>query len=103
MGTAIIWAAVGGDFSADGATILGLPWGVVSIIDIYAGAALVAAWIWWRDGPRAGIGWVAALVVLGHLATALYVAWRAWSSESVESLLMGPRMPERTSGRVAPE
>ncbi len=98
MGTAIIWAAVGGDFSGDGNVILGLRWGVVSIIDIYVGAAVVAIWIWWRDGLRAGVIWVVALVVLGHLATAGYVAWRAWSVDSVQSLLMGRRLSQSHTG-----
>ncbi len=91
MAAAIVWAAIDGDFSADGEQILGLPWGVVSIIDVYVGAALVATWIWWRDGPSQGLVWLLLLVVLGHLATALYVAWRSWTVESVPSLLAGSR------------
>lgn len=94
MTAAIVWAMVGGDFSGDGGIILGLRWGVVSIIDIYVGAALVGTWIWWRDGSRAGLVWVLALLVLGHLATAAYVAWRAWSVDSVAALLMGRRLTE---------
>ena len=83
----------GGDFSSEGSTILDLRWGVVSIVDIYVGAAVVGTWIWWRDGPRAGIFWVVALVALGHLATAGYVAWRAWSADSVRTLLVGDQSP----------
>ncbi len=93
MAVAIVWAAVGGDFSSEGSTILDLRWGVVSIVDIYVGAAVVGTWIWWRDGPRAGIFWVVALVALGHLATAGYVAWRAWSADSVRTLLVGDQSP----------
>lgn len=93
LGIVIVWAAVGGDFSGEGGMILGLRWGVVSIVDIYVGAAMVAVWIWWRDGPRLGTLWFVALVVLGHFATAAYVAWRAWSAESVTALLIGRRSP----------
>lgn len=91
MSAAIVWAAINGDFSADGELILDLHWGVVSLIDIYVGAALVAAWIWWRDGAGAGVLWLVLLAVLGHLASAAYVAWRAWTTDSVVSLLTGRR------------
>ena len=86
---AILFALVTGDFGAEGAVILDMPWGVVSVIDVYTGAAIVAAWIWWRDGVAMGLGWLVLLIVLGHLATAIYVGWRAWSSSSVETLLTG--------------
>lgn len=98
MGIAILWAAVGGDFSGEGSVILGLRWGVVSIVDIYVGTAVIASWIWWRDGPRAGLVWTGALVVLGHLATAVYVAWRAWSTDSPSALLLGRRLPQQSAG-----
>lgn len=91
MVVAIAWAFMAGDFAEEGGEILGLPWGVVSIIDIYVGAALVLAWIRWRDGNGAAIAWLVVLVVLGHLGSALYVAWRAWTSPDVPTLLLGPR------------
>lgn len=91
MAGGIVWAGARGDFSADGEVILSAHWGVVSLIDIYVGAALVGAWIWWRDGAAPGVVWLLLLVVLGHLASAVYVAWRAWTARSVESLLMGRR------------
>lgn len=97
MGLAIVWAALGGDFSAEGEQILDLRWGVVSIIDLYVGAALVGTWIWWRDGPGAAAAWLILLVVLGHLATASYVAWRAWTVDSIQELLTGPRAHGGTS------
>jgi hypothetical protein len=89
LGGAIVVALVTGDFSAEGGVITGLPWGVVSIIDVYTGAMLVAAWIWWRDGARAGILWIGLLIVLGHAATALYVFLRSRASRSVPELLTG--------------
>ncbi|MBT8211931.1 MAG: DUF1475 family protein [Acidimicrobiia bacterium] len=89
MAVAIGIAIVGGDFSEEGEILLGLQWGVVSLIDVYTGAALVAFWIWWRDGWRTGLAWLVLLVVLGHMATAAYVAWRSWTADSVESLLTG--------------
>ena len=89
MAVSIGIAFIGGNFTEEGTTLLGLQWGVVSLIDIYTGAALVAFWIWWRDGWRTGLAWLVLLVVLGHLATAAYVAWRSWTADTVEALLTG--------------
>ena len=89
LGGAILLALFTGDFGAEGSAILDMPWGVVSVIDVYTGVAIVAAWIWWRDGAAMGFVWLVLLIVLGHMATALYVAWRAWTSESIEALLTG--------------
>lgn len=91
MVTAITWAVVTGDFAVEGAEIVGLPWGVVSLIDIYVGVALVVVWIRWRDGNATALGWLVLLVLLGHLGSALYVAWRAWTTPDVPTLLLGPR------------
>ena len=89
LGGAIIVALTTGDLGAEGPAILDLPWGWVSVLDVYTGAAIVAAWIWWRDGVVMGVVWLVLLIVLGHLATALYVAWRSWTSSSVEAVLTG--------------
>lgn len=91
MVVAIGWAFVTGDFGEEGGVILGLPWGVVSIIDVYVGAVLVLAWIRWRDGTAAALAWLVVLFVLGNLGSALYVAWRAWTSPDVPTMLLGPR------------
>ena len=91
MVVAIGWAFTAGDFAEEGSVILGLPWGVVSIIDIYVGAILILGWIRWRDGTAAAVVWFVVLFVLGHLGSALYIAWRAWTSPDVPTLLLGPR------------
>jgi hypothetical protein len=89
LGGAIVVALVTGDFFAEGGVITGMPWGIVSLVDVYTGVVLVAAWIWWRDGARKGIVWIGLLIVLGHAATALYVFLRARTSGSVPQLLTG--------------
>ncbi len=91
MVVAIAWALATGDLRAEGAVIIGLPWGVVSLVDVYVGVALIVAWIRWRDGNSTALVWLVVLVVLGHLGSAVYVAWRAWTSPDVPTLLLGPR------------
>lgn len=94
----ILWASVSGDFGAEGATILDLPWGVVSLVDIYTGALVVWLWITWRDGLLTGLVFLVLLVVLGNLASAGYVAWRAWTSPDVAHLLLGRRLAAPAAG-----
>lgn len=98
LGGVILWASVAGDFGAEGASILDLPWGVVSLVDIYTGALVVWLWIAWRDGLLSGLAFLVVLVVLGNLASAGYVAWRAWTSPDVPHLLLGRRMAASPGG-----
>jgi hypothetical protein len=80
MTAALVWGFTTGDFWREGAALMAMPWGVVSIVDVYAGGALFAGWIAARERswPRTA-AWVVAIVVLGNLATAVYalLAWRA--------------------------
>jgi len=66
------------------------PWGWVTLLDLYAGLVFVAAWIaatLRRPGPV--LGWALALLLLGHLATALYILWRSGRVKSWEEFLTG--------------
>lgn len=71
-----------GDFAAEGDLIAGMPWGVVSLVDLYTGFALFSAWIIYREGPRpAALFWVAAMMVLGFWAGSLYMLLQAARSD----------------------
>lgn len=91
MVAVILRGMVAGDLSAEGSELLGMPWGLTSVVDVYVGAALVLAWIRWRDGARRALVWLPVLVVLGHLGSAGYVAWRSWRDPDVPTLLLGSR------------
>ncbi len=77
--TAAIALAVGtGDFSAAGAWLVRDPWGRVTLIDLYAGfflsAVVIAAYerkFW------VSLFWIAPILVLGNVWTAIWFAWRA--------------------------
>jgi hypothetical protein len=81
MTAAIAWGFAAGEFWREGAVLLSLPWGVISIVDVYAGGALFSGWIAMRERsiPRTA-AWVAAIVVLGNLATALYALIALWTA-----------------------
>jgi hypothetical protein len=73
MGGALVWGFTVGDFWGEGSVLMALPWGVISVIDVYAGGALFAGWIAFRERSVVRvIGWVLAIGLLGNFATALY-------------------------------
>ncbi len=73
MLVALTWGFVVGEFWREGAIIVGMPWGIISIIDVYTGGALFCGWIAWRERSAARVAvWVVLIFVLGHLATSAY-------------------------------
>jgi hypothetical protein len=73
----LLWASQTGDFGAEGAQLMRMPWGLATLADLYLGFALFACWVLARESHRAvAIAWIAALCVLGNVVAALYV-WRA--------------------------
>ena len=61
-------------FSTDGARLLAMPWGQVSMVDLYVGFALFSCWIVYREKSRArAIIWVVLMMVLGFWTGALYM------------------------------
>ncbi|MDH5503028.1 MAG: DUF1475 domain-containing protein [Acidimicrobiia bacterium] len=82
MVVALAVAFATGDFASEGSQILGLPWGRMSLVDLYIGAALIGGWIAHRERswPRI-LAWWLALIVLGHLASAIYVVAAAKSTD----------------------
>ena len=73
MTAILLYAFTQGDFSEEGKILLGMPWGIVSLVDLYVGFALFSAWIVYRE---ASIGkalvWVLFVMVLGFFTASLY-------------------------------
>jgi hypothetical protein len=62
-----------GDFSSEGARLLSMPWGIVSLVDLYVGFALFSCWIAFREKAwLPSIIWIVLMMVLGFWAGALY-------------------------------
>jgi hypothetical protein len=63
-----------GDFTGEGATLLGMPWGIVSLVDLYVGFVLFSAWIVYREAsPARACIWVILMMTLGFFAASIYV------------------------------
>ena len=74
MVVALTYGVVAGEFGAEGRELLALPWGVVSLVDVYTGVFLFGSWIAWREASAVRAApWIVALVVLGNFAAAIYL------------------------------
>lgn len=73
----ILWAAFNASFGESFAIIAAMPWGLVSLLDLYIGFACFAAVIAFveRNTPLT-ITLVALLFVLGNVVAAGWLAWR---------------------------
>ncbi len=73
MTVAISSAFINGDFGAEGAKLTAMPWGIVSLVDLYVGFILFSGWIIYREkSPVAAVVWVILMMVLGFFTGALY-------------------------------
>lgn len=70
-----------GDFGAEGSQLMSMPWGVVSLVDLYVGFTLFSLWIFYREkSTLAAILWTVAMMTLGFFTGALYVFINLMSS-----------------------
>ena len=62
-----------GNFGVEGAKLLAMPWGIVSLVDLYTGFILFSGWIVFREKALLpSIVWVLLMLTLGFWAGALY-------------------------------
>ena len=73
MTTALIYGFTVGDFAAEGNTLLSMPWGIVSLVDLYVGFILFSGWVVYREKSLVrSIVWVVLMMVLGFFTASLY-------------------------------
>ena len=79
----LIYGFTVGNFTAEGSRLLDMPWGIVSLVDLYVGFALFSCWIVFREKALLpSIVWVAMMMVLGFWAGALYTFLALQTSEN---------------------
>jgi hypothetical protein len=62
-----------GDFFAEGSQLAAMPWGIVSLVDLYTGFTLFSMWIIYRERSLpVAIVWTIAMMTLGFFAGSLY-------------------------------
>jgi len=68
----VLYGFTMGDFFGEGAKLMAMPWGVVSLGDLYTGFALFSGWIFYREKSLPAILWALAMLTLGFWAGSLY-------------------------------
>jgi hypothetical protein len=98
MSSIICYAIVYGDFFAEGSVLTSMPWGIVSLVDIYLGLILFSLWVFWRESnTRHGLLWAFLILALGNVVSCLYLIKAATDAEgNVVSFWIGK---ERAEGR----
>jgi hypothetical protein len=91
----LIYGFTVGDFGAEGRQLLSMPWGVVSLVDLYVGFVLFSVWIILRDGLSIrSLVWVAGVMILGSLTISVYVLYAlAGSRGRWDRFFLGRRAP----------
>jgi hypothetical protein len=73
MTSVLIYGFTMGDFAAEGNVLLSMPWGIVSLVDLYVGFILFSGWIVYREKSLVrSIVWVVLMMVLGFFTASLY-------------------------------
>ena len=82
MTGALVNGFINGNFGQDGSELLANPWGVVSLIDLYAGFALFSMWIAFREkSVWSSVIWILLMMVLGFFTGSLYVLVMLYKSQ----------------------
>lgn len=73
MTVVLIYGFTVGDFLEEGSQLLSMPWGIVSLVDLYVGFMLFSGWIVYREKSLArSLLWVVLMMVLGFWTASLY-------------------------------
>ena len=73
MTAVLIYGFTVGDFLGEGSKLLAMPWGIVSLVDLYTGFTLFSCWIIYREKSLpVAIVWTIAMMTLGFFAGSLY-------------------------------
>jgi hypothetical protein len=68
------WAFTMGNFTVEGSKLIAMPWGIVSLVDLYVGFTLFSIWIIYREQSWGrSIIWVVLMMTLGFFTGSLYL------------------------------
>ena len=82
MGGILIYGFAVGDFAGEGSQLLRMPWGQVSLVDVYVGFMLFSGWVVFREKSlvRSAI-WIVLIIVLGNFTASLYALLALYTSD----------------------
>jgi hypothetical protein len=94
MGGALIYGFTVGNIGEEGSVLASMPWGIVSLVDVYVGFILFSGWVVYREKSLVrSIVWIVFIMVLGNFTASLYtlVALQT-SGEDWRQFWMGRRL-----------
>ena len=73
MASILVYGFTVGDFGGEGQVLLSMPWGIVSLVDVYVGFVLFSGWIVYREKSllRSAV-WIILVMILGNFTASLY-------------------------------
>jgi FtsH-binding integral membrane protein len=90
MAGVIIWAQ--GEVSIFDSPIPSMPWGVVSLVDLYSGVILFSLWIFYKENLLPAIVWTFFIMTLGSFTIALYIIYSIKNSDgNIQKFFMGQK------------
>jgi hypothetical protein len=73
MSGTLIYASMNGNFRQEGSILLSIPWGIMSLVDLYVGFTLFSGWIVYREQSLLRtVIWILLMMSLGFLAGCVY-------------------------------
>jgi cytochrome bd-type quinol oxidase subunit 2 len=102
MSVVLIYAFATGSFTTEGRQLLSMPWGVVSLVDLYVGFTLFSCWIVYRERSWKAAAWVILMMVLGFWTGCLYTLLALQNSKGDwQRFWMGRRAPAAQAPRAS--
>jgi hypothetical protein len=100
MFASIVNAVIHGNLAEEGRLLIDMPWGFVSLVDIYLGLLLFCIWIIWRERFRpSAVLWALLVMTLGNLLSCLYLIKVCCESRgNINRFWLGARYSEDESG-----
>ena len=90
MASVIIWAQ--GEVSIFDSPIPNMPWGIVSLVDLYSGFILFSLWIFYKEKLVPAIVWTFFVMTLGSFTIALYIIYSIKNSDgNIQKFFMGQK------------
>lgn len=94
MAAGLSYGFIVGDFLGDGSKLLSMPWGIITLVDIYISFFVFCGWIIYREKSIIlSILWTLLVIVLGSFTVCLYLFFALQTSKgSWKKFWYGRRM-----------
>jgi len=94
MSATVLYAIVFGNLFIEGPQLVDMPWGLVSLVDIYLGLMLFSLWVIWREEySPIGLLWMILIISLGNMISCIYIIKACWQAEgNISKFWLGSQM-----------